>query len=155
MGLKFLILAALGLLINQSVAAKSQAVLQGTRQLKSTFESPEHQAIGNLIQLRYPGKNVSGSKFGLKVETQTLSFGDIISLAGDYFVYWDKTGCHESISDRWDSKPNRSIDLAKDNANLLRKDWKNYLEPVMSLIKEQGEAVKRELKKGRDAGQVS
>ena len=154
MNLKFAGFAAFYLFANQCFASTPQAILQSSRQVKATFESLEHQDIGDSVLLKYPNTNVSGLHFDFEVKRRLLSFGKIVALAGDFFAHWKLTSCHESISDHWDSDPKHSIDLAKDNANLLRRDWEDFLGCVMDLMKQEGDTVRKEFRNGRDAAQV-
>ena len=110
--------------------------------------------IGDMISLQYQNKRVKGSDFGYDVGIQSLSFGTIIALAGDFYSEWEIDHCPESISDYWDSDRTRSIETAKRNADLLRGDKPNTLHCLLPLIKEQKDIALKALHDGSDPAQV-
>jgi len=50
------------------------------------FDAPEHRALGNSIELLFPGQNVSGSNFSFHQHhlNDEFSFGDLVAYFGDY-----------------------------------------------------------------------
>ncbi|CAH0016129.1 unnamed protein product [Clonostachys rhizophaga] len=93
------------------------------------------------------------SDFNYEIKDWKLTFGDVIALAGDFYSRWQLDGCIPSISDDWDSDPEKSLGIAAENVNLLRTDSPGILKCVQSLIQEQGEYVKQAAADGRDIAQ--
>lgn len=111
-------------------------------------------SIGDQVLLKYPKKSVSGSNFNYPVKDTTLSFGDIIALAADFYYRWQVGDCMPSISDDWDSDPTRSLAVAAENVNLLRTDSPGILSCVRPLINQQGAEIREANSRGQDMAQV-
>ncbi|OJD34158.1 phosphatidylcholine-hydrolyzing phospholipase [Diplodia corticola] len=118
------------------------------------FEGPEHQKIGDGILLRLPDGNISGGQFSYQVgKNVELSFGQIVSLAGDFYGNSKTTGDAEQISDQWDTNREASISRFLGNADLLRLDTAGYLEPVLAILMAQEREISNMLREGRDPAQ--
>ncbi|KAK7226255.1 hypothetical protein V2G26_014258 [Clonostachys chloroleuca] len=110
--------------------------------------------VSGTFLLKYPISSVLGSDFNYEVKDWKLTFGDFIALAGDFYSRWQLDGCIPSISDDWDSDPEKSLAIAAKNVNLLRTDSPDSLKCVGPLIQEQGEYVKQAAMDGRDIAQA-
>lgn len=60
----------------------------------------------------------------------------------------------ESISDNWSSDPKRSLAVAAKNVDLLRRDEGGFLNDIMSIIYEQRDTIRQQVRDGRDVTQV-
>lgn len=119
------------------------------------FEGPEHRTIGDAILLRLPTGNIDGKDFSYQVgKNIELSYGQIVSLAGDFYGNCKYVGDAEQISDKWDTDPQASITRFLENANLLQLDKAGYLEDVMRIMEDQEKEIKQVLKDGKDIAQV-
>ncbi|KAG8531944.1 uncharacterized protein KY384_003580 [Bacidia gigantensis] len=148
-------LSASCLLASQTWGFSSkQIVIDVDHGIQAAFESPEHQSIGNSVHLTYSNRTISGSSFDYVVNNHSLSFGNIILLAGDFFFHWHATYCAESISDSWDFNQTRSIEVAKDNANLLRLDSSDLISCILPLVEEQGNVTATAMQHGQDPAQI-
>ncbi|KAB2569534.1 hypothetical protein DBV05_g11793 [Lasiodiplodia theobromae] len=120
------------------------------------FEGPEHRKIGDAILLRLPTGNIDGKDFSYQVGKKNikLSYGQIVSLAGDFYGNCKYLGDAEQISDKWDGDPDASIARFVKNADLLQLDKAGYLKDVIRIMEDQEKEVKQALKDGKDIAQV-
>ncbi|CAL1694606.1 unnamed protein product [Somion occarium] len=119
------------------------------------FESGEHEAIGNKVTLYYDSGNIPGVEFNFAIGSQSLSYGLVVALAGDFYANWKLgTGDVEQISDSWDTNPEHSIDLAMKIVNTLLNDDGGYLACILKAMADQEKEVLDGLASGQDPAQV-
>ena len=113
--------------------------------------------IGDAVSLYYVDGNVSGLDFGYQAGSQTLSFGYIVALAGDFYANYKfmSRGCVEQISDSWTSQPEQSIKLFQTIAKSLSSDSDGYLKCIVTAMAAQEKDVQDGISKGKDPAQVS
>lgn len=123
------------------------------------FQAPEHRGIGDRVVLRFPDGNISGAEFKYAggagfPDKMTLSFGQIIALAGDFYGNCKRLGDAEQISDKWYSDPEASIQRFLSNTDLLNKNTKGYLHAVVKIMEKQEADIREVIHKGQDVAQV-
>jgi hypothetical protein len=110
--------------------------------------------LGDQVLLRLPANVVKGSDFDFQVNNHNLSFGNIIALAGDFYYHWHYGACKPSISDDWTTNPEKSLEVAASNVELLRTDSPNLLECFLPIIESQGQVTRDAQSRGQDIAQV-
>jgi hypothetical protein len=115
------------------------------------------EAIGDSVSLTYSqSQKVSGKDFGYTVGTHSLSYGQIVALAGDFYANWSASpGDVEQISDNWDTNPEQSIALALKNAQLLSSNEGGYIDCILSTMTAEDKDVQDGLKASKDPAQVT
>ena len=104
-------------------------------------------------------ETVSGLDFRYVVtnDSQTLSLGYIVALAGDFYANWAwvSTGCVEQVSDSWTLNPEQSINLFLEIAKSLSTDKGGYLQCIVDTMAAQEKVVTDSVEQGKDPAQVS
>ena len=114
--------------------------------------------IGDNLRLFYDDeKEVPGIDFQYVAGSHTLSLGDVVALAGDFYGNWKtlSTGCVEQISDSWTVDPERSISLFLTVAEWLSSDNGGYLKCILENMAKQEKNVTDSVEQGKDPAQVS
>lgn len=108
------------------------------------------------MTLLYDSGNISGADFNYTIGSQSLSYGLIVALAGDYYANYSviEPGDQEQISDHWDDDPERSITLATKIMNTLLNDDGGYLASILKTMAEQEQIVRDGIAAGKDPAQV-
>ncbi|KAJ7878126.1 hypothetical protein B0H14DRAFT_1655844 [Mycena olivaceomarginata] len=118
-------------------------------------ESDEHEKIGDLVKLKFENNRiVSGKKWEYKVEKETLTYGLIVALAGDFYGNYRTAGDVEQISDNWDSARDRSIALGIALAKTLSGDTAKYLSPVLTTMGKERDEIRTGMEKGKYVAQI-
>lgn len=122
------------------------------------FQAPEHRKIGDRAILRFSDGDISGDR--LKYAGHgfsgglTLSFGQIVALAGDFYGNCKTIGDAEQISDQWQTNPEASIQRFMSNSDLLNNDTRGYLQAVVEIMLRQEAEVATAIQNGQDVAQV-
>ncbi|KAI0490237.1 hypothetical protein F4859DRAFT_520057 [Xylaria cf. heliscus] len=103
-----------------------------------TFQAPEHRQIGDRAILTFSDGSISGANFNYAgpgfPNNLTISFGQIIALAGDFYGNCQLIGDAEQISDQWHTNPEASIKRFLSNTDLLNKDSRGYLQAILKIM---------------------
>lgn len=105
--------------------------------------------------MEFPSGKITGKEFAFQVKDQTISFGDVIFLAGDFYANWSVFGDVEQISDKWLTDPAASITRFKKNAETLATDSPGYLKRVLDVMADERRIITDAVKEGKDPAQVS
>ncbi len=133
------------------------------------FESGEHNLIGDLVILHYPGKTVNGSDFKYNISQKhgpspPLSFGQLVTF-GDYYgtyqVSPDWIPCENAyqISDYWLSNRTSGMDIFIQILNLVKNNYRcdacveGYLPDLSDDVSEETELAMKYGAAGGDMAQ--
>lgn len=97
---------------------------------------------------------ISGSDFSFDIKGSKLSFGEIVSLAGDYFGAWDISQCPKQICDGYQSNPSSSVKRFEEIASLMRNEQAKDLECIQNALREMRGEFCPQVSAGRDPVQV-
>jgi hypothetical protein len=77
------------------------------------FQAPEHRRIGDRLLLCFDDGNIAGADFRYAGpgfgDNLTLSYGQIVALASDFYCNCQTLGDAEQISDLWHAHQERSV----------------------------------------------
>ena len=132
------------------------------------FESGEHNLIGDLVLLHYPGKTVNGSDFKYNISqkhgsTPPLSFGQLVTFGDYYGTYqvspaWIPSENASQISDYWVSNMATGMNIFMEVLNLVRNNYRcdsctdGYLPDLSNDVSEETQLA---MKYGAQGGDVA
>ncbi|KAI1454127.1 hypothetical protein F4805DRAFT_469599 [Annulohypoxylon moriforme] len=121
------------------------------------FQAPEHRQIGDRAVLPFSDGNLVGANFNYRgsgfPHDLTISLGQIIALAGDFYGNCKIIGDAEQISDHWKTNPEASIRRFISNTELLNKNSRGYLQPVLNIMLTQEREIAAAIRDGKDVAQ--
>jgi hypothetical protein len=96
---------------------------------------------------------LAGGDFNFSVGKKSLSYGQIVALAGDFFGSWQWVDCSAQTSDGYDTDPQASVQRFKKIA-LSMLDKRDELECIARTVQDMSQQVCNAIGDGEDVVQT-